>query len=44
MRGLVGRYMRPHRWRVAWLAVFLLAGTGLQLLIPQAVRQVIDLD
>lgn len=39
---LLGRYLKPHREKVALLAIFLFSSIGLQLLAPQIVRRFID--
>lgn len=40
---LLGRYLAPQAGAAALLAFLLLAGTGLQLLVPQVLRRFIDL-
>ncbi len=39
---LLGRYLRPQRGWVMWLALLLIGGIGLQLLAPQVIRYFID--
>ena len=41
--GLLGEYLRPHRFRVALLALVIVTATGLQLAAPQFIRQFFDL-
>lgn len=41
--ALLGRYLAPQAGAAALLAFLLLAGTGLQLLVPQVLRRFIDL-
>jgi hypothetical protein len=40
--GLLTRYLRPLRWRVAALGVVLLVGIGLQLVNPQIMKVFLD--
>ena len=40
--GLLGEYLRPHRFRVALLAFVIVSATGLQLAAPQFIRQFFD--
>ena len=40
--ALLGQYLRPYWKRVIWLAIFMFAGIGLNLLNPQIVRYFID--
>ena len=40
---LLGKYLRPYRWRVVLLAVLLFTSIGLQLVSPQVLRRFIDL-
>ena len=41
--GLLREYLRPHRLRVALLALVIVSATGLQLAAPQFIRQFFDL-
>ena len=41
--GLLSEYLRPHRLRVALLALVIVGATGLQLAAPQFIRQFFDL-
>jgi len=40
--AILGRYLAPQAWAAAVLAALLLAGIGLQLLVPQVLRRFID--
>ena len=40
--ALLGRYLAPQAWPAALLSLLLLAGIGLQLLVPQVLRRFID--
>jgi len=42
-QALLGKYLRPYRWRVVALAALLFASIGLQLVSPQVLRRFIDL-
>ena len=39
---LLGKYLRPHRFRVALLAFVIVSATGLQLAAPQFIRRFFD--
>ncbi len=41
--ALLGTYLRPLKWEVALLTVLLFGGIGLQLWLPQLLREFIDL-